>query len=110
MVKPIMLIMLILFVAPLIPAQELEEYEVGEGEDPIIAEKQAEIQRFIELSDRIDAMRAENVANLETAAAFLLQQMANNLSTVLIALVLINLATQGLWWAIFLKLKSKKLL
>lgn len=116
----ILSLLLFLFLFNLVSAQI--EYVVGDpNEQPNqqitpegIQEAQEQIRQMRVIANAIDEARAENVANLEASTKFIVEYTDNRLaemqSTILVITVLTGLCTAGICWAVFLILKSKKLL
>lgn len=91
-----------------------EDYVLPQGEltqsEMILKQAQENILKTSEISTKIDELAQKNVENLEIVAGLILQSMNQKESNLIIMVVLITIACQGLWWAIFLYLQSKSLI
>ncbi len=89
-----------------------EEYVLGPGEIEAEELRQAQesIQQYGTLSEKISAFMVKNVQNLEQVASFFDGKISEQTTTLIIIIVISNLSTLGIAFAIYLFLKSKKLI
>ncbi len=90
-----------------------EEYILEEGEldaSDVLEQAQESILQTGNLSEKIDAFMVKNVQNMEQLAGFFNAKIAEQTTAIIIVIVVSNLATLGMAYAIYLFLKSKKLI
>ena len=112
---PLMLGIILILLIP--SACSIDEYDLEEGEldiDPLgqakLEQTQATILAIGGLSEQIDSMTLKNVENMETLAGWFEMKQQQFQTNLYITIILVGLALLGMWWAIFLHLKAKKLI
>lgn len=105
-------LLIILFTLSTAFAQE--EFVIEEGildkQDLILKQAQETVLQTSSISTKIDDMAATNVSNLEIITNLIVQNQNQNQTNLIVLFILVTLASQGLWWAIFLYLQTKGLL
>ncbi len=91
-----------------------EEVTIPTGElskdDLILQQAQQQVLATSNVSTRLDQVALQNQTNLELVATILIQNQEEMQTIIIITLILVTLASQGLWWAIYLYLQTKGVL
>jgi len=91
-----------------------EEFEAGTGElnkqDLILEQAQQTVLQTSALSAKLDEFAVNNTANLQIIAEALLGQQAETQTMLIVTIIIVVLASQGLWWAIFFYFQTKGLI
>ena len=84
-----------------IPAGEISK------DDLILQQAQQNVLATSNISVQLNQIAAQEKENLETALVILLQQQQQMQTTLIITVILVTLASQGLWWAVYLYFQTK---
>ena len=110
--KRIILLLIILLFANVVFALDETTLPTGElsKEDLILKNAQDNVLATSNLSIELNQMAITNKENLELVVGLLLQNQNEARTTLIITIIIVTLASQGLWWAIFLYFQTKGML
>lgn len=107
-------VLLPIFCLLLISSVLAEDIIIEKGDltklDTIQEQAQQSILQTSNISTKLDEIAAQNTKNLETAAIYIIQNENQMQSTLIVMVIVVSLASQGLWWAVFLYFQTKGLL
>ena len=105
------LLIILLFASSVYAINPTEDITVPAGEiskdDLILAQAQQSVLATSNVSVQINQIAVQEKANLETAISILLQNQNENQTTLIITVIIVTLASQGLWWAVYLYFQTQ---
>lgn len=109
--KKIILLFLLILVVPLIGAEDFEIPDSGLiDKDPVIQQTQDTIKYFGEISQKIDAQTQGISQSLVVLDSNIEVRLSELFTTIIVTVVIINLASMGLAYGIYFYFKSKRLI
>lgn len=107
----IIVVLIILLFANVVFAQDLT-VPVGElsKDDLILQQAQQQVLATSNVTVQLNQIAVQEKKNLETAITILLLNQQEQQTTLIITIIIVTLASQGLWWSIFLYFQTKGML
>ena len=91
-----------------------EDLVAPEGElskdDLILQQAQQQVLATSNVSTQMNQMALQQTENLEIVATMIINSLNETRTTLIITILIVALASQGLWWAIFLYFQTKGML
>ena len=108
----IILLLIILLFANAVYAPEDLVAPVGElsKDDLILQQAQQSVLATSNVSVQLNQIAVQEKENLEIAITILLQNQQQQQTTLIITIIIVTLASQGLWWALYLYFQTKGML
>ena len=76
-------------------------------DDLILQQAQQQVLATSNVSVQLNQIAAQEKANLETALGIMLVNQSDMQTSIIITIILVTLASQGIWWAIYLFFQTK---
>lgn len=109
--KIIILLIILLFANTISAINPTEDLTVPAGEiskdDLILQQAQQQVLATSNVSTQLGNMAVQQTANLEIVATMIINSLNETRTTLIITILIVALASQGLWWAIFLYFQTK---
>ena len=107
----IILVIILLFATTIVQAEDIV-LPVGElsKDDLILQQAQEQVLATSNVTSTIGEIAAQEKANLELALTILLQNQNESQTAIIITIIIVTLASQGIWWALYLFFQSKGVL
>jgi len=108
----IILLLIILLFANTIYALDETTLPAGEvsKDDLILQQAQQSVLATSNVSVQLNQIAVQEKENLELAITILLQNQQQQQTTLIITIIIVTLASQGIWWAIYLYFQTQGIL
>jgi len=110
--KRITLLLIILLFASSVYAPNDLTAPVGElsKDDLILQQAQQSVLATSNVSVQLNQIAVQEKENLELAITILLQNQQQQQTTLIITIIIVTLASQGIWWALYLYFQTQGML
>jgi len=110
--KRISILLIILLFATINVYGEDLTAPVGEisKDDLILQQAQQNVLATSNVSVQLNQIAVQEKENLETAILILLQNQKEQQTTLIITIIIVSLASQGIWWALYLYFQTQGML
>ncbi len=107
----ILLLIILLFASSVSAINPTDDLVAPEGEiskaDLILAQAQQSVLATSNVSVQMNQIAVQEKENLELALTILLQNQQTQQTTLIITIIIVTLASQGIWWAVYLYFQTQ---